>query len=771
MSKLPEVATVALDNLRQTAWFARLQMATTPLQSAALVIELVDASGLAVDALLCWSTDPAAAAAPTNVAGGPCNAAEQRLVCGALAAADGVAYAQGLVAARLQEAGQVVLVARLLEEVSVPALLEALGSRLSLALARLSCAVHGLAVPPAQRQLERAEHMQHALLAIADVTGSTLGLRHLLPGVHRVLATLMAAPSLLVVQCTDAADTVRLLYGSLPGDGHPGSEPAGQILQVLPGSPLWQVLDQGRTLTGQGQPLLPAAAATGSDTAAQPIWLAAPLRRGPRVEGALLVYDPMGGAWYRAEDRQLLEFAANHILLALEQPQARADPHSRSGSGIGPADDRSGQLLQEVLEQQRARKVQGAMLQLARLASTEIDDGKFYARAHVVIGSLLDARNFSIALQSADASRLEFRYCVSAGKRQLKIRVNGHGLSEYVLRRGEPALLQRLHIEALRAAGEISPETARHTTSWLGVPLCHGGDVVGVMAVSSRDAMPSYGAGDEALLASLAPQVAHAIFLRREMRGLREARNRLEHQLRVHQRELRQQQLRRTRVQQQLEHQLLHDQLTGLPNHWALRVHLGHVLERVRATPGCRCALLYLDVDRFKVVNGSLGHVQGDAVLKEVALRLVSSVTPPAMVARLSGDEFAILLDTVESPGAAVAVARRALDAVNRNLSVAGEEISPSVSIGVAMADGDSAMADDMQRQADLALNRAKHLGRHRVELFSPAWAPDVTGMLGMEARLRHALQHGQFEPYFQPLRRLADGKLVGQAPQWLEVR
>lgn len=761
MSKLPEVATVALDNLRQTAWFARLQVATTPQQSAALVIELVDASGLAVDALLCWSTDSSVVTAPTDVAGGACTPVEQRLVRSALAAADGRAQAQGLVAVRLQEADQVVLLARLLEEVSVPALLEALGSRLALALARLSRAIHGLAMPPAQRRLERAEHMQRALLAIADITGSALGLRHLLRGVHRVLATLMAAPNLLVVQCVGATDAVQLLYDSPPSDGHPGPEPAGRVLRVLPGSPLGQVLDQGRTLGGQGQPLLPATATTGSDATVQPIWLGVPLRRGAQVEGALLVHDPKGGAWYRAEDRQLLEFAANHVLSALEQ-QGHAGPERRTGAHDAPVDDRSGQLLQEVLEQQRAREVQGALLQLAHLASAEIDDDTFYARTHDLIGSLLDARSLSIALQSVDASRLEFRYCVSAGRRQLKTRINGQGLSEYVLRRGEPTLLQQPHIEALRAAGEIGPETARRTTSWLGAPLCHGGDVVGVVAVSSCDAMASYGARDEAVLASLAPQLASAIFLRREMRSLRETRARLEHQIGLHQRELHRQQLRRTRVQRQLEHQLLHDQLTGLPNRRALHVHLGHVLERVRATPGHRCALLYVGVDRFKVVNGSLGHVHGDAVLKEVALRLIASVKASAMVARLSGDQFAILLDVVDSPGAALAVARGALDAVNRTLFVAGKEIAPSVSIGVAVADGRGAVADDLQRQADLALNRAKHLGRHRVELFNAAWAPEITGMLGMEARLRHALQHGQFEPYFQPLRRLADGKLVG---------
>ncbi|MEO8746390.1 MAG: GGDEF domain-containing protein [Rhodanobacter sp.] len=762
MSKLPDIAAVALDNLKQTAWFARLLGAATPSQSAALIVGLVESSGVATDATLFWSGSTGEVLATT--ASRAVDPATLRLVRGALAAPDGAAHAHGMTAVRLAESERVVLLSRIPDGVSVHALLDSLGARLPLALTRLSCAVGERELPGSQRQLEQAEHLQCALLAIADLTGSMLGLEHMLHGVHRVLSTLMDAYRFFVVHRNGAGEQVRFLYDSMQHAQTPAADTTVQAMEELRGSPIWQVLTEGRTLAGRMQPAERATASTGSEAAATSgvAWLGAPMCSGGSVQGALLVHGLSAMPCYRPEDRQMLEFAAGHVLVALERRQSEADLDLRAGSKAGELGDSNRKLLQELLEQQHARKVQGALLQLAQLANADIGDNVFYVRAHAVIGSLLNAQNFSIALQSGDASRLEFQYCVNAGKRQLKTRVHGHGLSEYVLRRGEPALLQRPQIDALLDAGEIGEETGRQTSSWLGVPLCHDGEVVGVMAVSSRDAGVQYGASDEALLSILAPQIASAIFRRREVRALREGRAQLERQLGLHQRELRQQCARRTRVQQQLEHQLLHDQLTALPNHWALRMRLAQVLELVRGAPGRGCALLYMDVDRFKMINASLGHVHGDAVLKELARRLAGSVTAPAMVARLSGDEFAILLESVESPDVALEVAQNVLDAVNKTLRVAGEDLSPSVSIGVALADSSSAVADDLQRHADMALHRAKRLGRNRVELFDAAWAPEVTGMLGMEARLRHALQHSEFEPYFQPLRRLADGKLVG---------
>jgi predicted signal transduction protein with EAL and GGDEF domain len=149
-------------------------------------------------------------------------------------------------------------------------------------------------------------------------------------------------------------------------------------------------------------------------------------------------------------------------------------------------------------------------------------------------------------------------------------------------------------------------------------------------------------------------------------------------------------------------------------------------------------------------------------VLKEVSRRLLGCVREPDMVARLSGDEFAILLDRVDTADAATHVAARVLEAINAPLHVAGEDLSPSASIGIALGDCTYLAADDLLRDADVALYRAKRLGRNRYEVFDETLAREVVDVLGMEGALRHALAHDEFEPYFQPLRRLSDGALVG---------
>jgi diguanylate cyclase (GGDEF)-like protein len=172
--------------------------------------------------------------------------------------------------------------------------------------------------------------------------------------------------------------------------------------------------------------------------------------------------------------------------------------------------------------------------------------------------------------------------------------------------------------------------------------------------------------------------------------------------------------------------------------------------------------LLYLDVDRFKIINDSLGHLAGDEVLKEVARRLMQCVRDPDVVARLSGDEFAILLEDVEIPAAAIAVAQRVLETLGLPLLVAGRELEPSASIGIAVGDDSYTSADELLRDADVALYRAKELGRKRYEIFDETLAKNVVDVLTMEGEIRHALLHDEFEPHLQPVCRLGNGEVVG---------
>jgi diguanylate cyclase (GGDEF)-like protein len=167
-------------------------------------------------------------------------------------------------------------------------------------------------------------------------------------------------------------------------------------------------------------------------------------------------------------------------------------------------------------------------------------------------------------------------------------------------------------------------------------------------------------------------------------------------------------------------------------------------------------------VDRFKVINDSLGHLAGDAFLQAVANRLRACVVAPDVVARLAGDEFAILLDSVVEPAAAERMAQGVLQALHQPLSIGGRELEPSASVGIAISDSRHERADALLRDADIALYRAKQLGRGRYVMFDETLARNAVDELALEVELRHALLHGEFVPYYQPIYRLDSGAVVG---------
>ena len=761
MSTHNNIAASVLDEPGQTAWFAHLVEATTPRQVGALIVELVERSSPGVGAALFWQSGRSERFESTlgdipETWGPP-------LVQAALRAPDGTAHGGRATAVRLLQHERVVLLLQLPEGVVARVLLDALGTSLQLGVRRFYHATKLLDLHDSHKQLERSEHLQRALFAISDLAGSALDMPQMLKGIHRVISTLMYAENFFIVRCDIALGTLRFLYYADERDEQADETAAEEILDDLRGSATWHVLTKGQPLMGDYAQLV--AQTNGELVTIGPSsadWLGVPMLRDGEVHGALVVQTYGAGLTYSPEDRSLLEFVANHVLTALERKQNKDELEQRVLTRTSELAAANLGLQQEVVERQRAEQLQAVLFQLAQLATADIDENEFYQRVHAVVGTLLNAANFFIALLSTDHSQLDFPYYVDGGKRQMKTRLLGRGLSEYVLRSEQPLLVQLRQVDALAAAGEINVNTGLRASSWLGVPLRVNDAVIGLVAVQSYERGVSYDAADQELLAFAALQIANSIFRRRAALALHEANAQLEQRVEARTCELREQIVQREQIQQQLKHQILHDQLTGLPNRGRLRLRIDQLLELMQHEPERRCALLYLDVDRFKVVNDSLGHLAGDAVLKGVAQRLLSCVREPDMVARLSGDEFALLLDTTDSAGNAMQVAARVLEAVNMPLHIAGEDLLPAASIGVAVGDSSYQTADDLLRDADVALYRAKREGRNRVELFTAALARNVVDVLGMEADLRHALQHDEFEPYFQPLRRLVDGKLVG---------
>lgn len=230
----------------------------------------------------------------------------------------------------------------------------------------------------------------------------------------------------------------------------------------------------------------------------------------------------------------------------------------------------------------------------------------------------------------------------------------------------------------------------------------------------------------------------------------------------------------RKRAEQQLEYNLFHDPLTGLPNRRKFLDQLLGAFARVRRDAGRSYALLLVNVDHFKVFNETMGTKAGDHVLTEIARRLGAelrqqqastaravSASEECWLFRLGGDEFAVLLEAVGDPSDAMRVARRMQTSVAEPFQVEARELRASVSVGIALSTAAHTRPEDVLKDADVAMRRAKALGGSRCEVFDEAMHTRAVGRLKLESDLRGALTHRQFRIHYQPVVQLDSRQIV----------
>jgi len=213
----------------------------------------------------------------------------------------------------------------------------------------------------------------------------------------------------------------------------------------------------------------------------------------------------------------------------------------------------------------------------------------------------------------------------------------------------------------------------------------------------------------------------------------------------------------RRQAEEQLLHNARHDSLTDLPNRTEFMRHLQNAVEQAKADPEVRFAVLFLDLDRFKVINDSLGHVIGDKLLVGIAKRLKGCVRPKDIVARFGGDEFTILLNRITDPDDATTVANRLQRQLSAPFNFGNYEVFTSASIGIIVADEIDREPEDFLRDADTAMYRAKEAGKARCEVFDREMHAANMNLLQIETDLRRALNRGEFEVFYQPIWSLVD--------------
>ena len=232
----------------------------------------------------------------------------------------------------------------------------------------------------------------------------------------------------------------------------------------------------------------------------------------------------------------------------------------------------------------------------------------------------------------------------------------------------------------------------------------------------------------------------------------------------------------RKRAQEQLEHNSFHDALTGLPNRRLFLERLQHLFERAQRTPERQYAVLFVDLDGFKVFNDTMGPAVGDQVLIEIGRRLGECLrrddtvsrpqnelpTLDAVLSRVGGDEFTILLEEVRDPSDAMRAAKRILTAVAEPFLVERREVRTSASVGIALSQSAHEHAEDLLQDADVAMRRAKALGGSRCEVFDQAMHTRAVNRLKLEVELRDAIAHRQFRVFYQPIVQLDTRQITG---------
>ncbi|MGB3423342.1 MAG: EAL domain-containing protein [Castellaniella sp.] len=615
------------------------------------------------------------------------------------------------------------------------------------------------------QRLEHSERLQRALFAIADMAASGLDMQSLMEGLHRSIAQLMYAENFFIAQHDPERGTIRFLYFSDVMDGQIYRPDQEYTVDQVRDTITLRLIQAARPMRGPSDEIARALGLERGHGVGTPSvdFMAVPMCRDDQVLGILAVQSYQEGQSYTQSDEHVLAFVAGHVLNAVERKQGQEALERRVAERTRELACANTKLQEQVCESERAAHLQTTLYRIAALSHGEDGNEAFYRGIHQAVGELLDAESFCIALMSADGQWLDFPYYVDSSGAELLRRPMGRGMSEYAIRCAQTLLVDEGEVDALIAQGEVDAVTyGTPAVSWLGAPLMGARGVMGVVVVQSYRSDLHYTQQDAELLTFVSYQIANTLQRRQQAEALQTLNAELEERVQERTQELRRQIVVRERAQKQLKHQVMHDSLTGLPNRLYLRERLERALAAQKLDPEHSFALLYLDVDRFKLFNDGLGHGVGDEVLRIVSARMADCVRAPDIVGRLSGDEFAVLLENCPQPFSACLVAERIQARMAEAIEVGGRQLHVSVSIGIAMSRQVYQTVDQLLHDADTALYRAKAAGRRRFVMFDETLHASAMNVLDLEQQMRDALEQAQFAAYFQPIVRLADGSVTG---------
>ncbi|MDF5891191.1 EAL domain-containing protein [Pseudomonas syringae pv. syringae] len=607
--------------------------------------------------------------------------------------------------------------------------------------------------------LIRAQNTQRVLYEISLLASTTLDRGAFLQGIHEQLGTLIDAENFYVALYDRQSGKITYPYYIDRFDDEAMAHETFEFIDADRMSLTGYVLSSGQPLFLDAACIELAKAENRFYCVGRlpEFWMGAPLKNASDdVFGmvAMQVYDV--SRVYSAQDRALFAVVSRHVAMALDRQLHRTDLEQVVALRTQQLSAANDALRQEVRDRERAEHLQNALFQIAELSSQPGDMNELFRSLHMIVGELLVALNFYIALYDSTTGEVTFPYYIDKFKpTPPRSRRGQRGFTEYVIGQRRPCLIDYDDARRLERLGEIELQRdSGRSYSWLGIPLFEGGQVRGVLVVQSYSRDVSYTLRDQELLTFVSRHIDTALSRRSAAEAIHTANVLLEARVRDRTREL-------DKANARLQHENSHDSLTGLPN----RSHLQHRLRQAWqdfCRNGQQVIVMFIDLDRFKMINDSLGHHCGDILLVQAAERLRSCMRERDLLARLGGDEFAVLsIDTPLQTG--TEIAQRILTAFEQPFVIDDHTVFSSCSIGVVGADSRFHQEPaDLLRDADTAMYRVKNGGRDSFAVFNQALRREVSDQVEQEGALRTALKRtDQLIPYFQPVICVNSGTLL----------
>ncbi|NVK56434.1 MAG: EAL domain-containing protein [Alteromonadaceae bacterium] len=615
---------------------------------------------------------------------------------------------------------------------------------------------------------KRAERVQKALFNISELASSVSNLSLLYPAIHEIIADFMSAENFYVAFHSPDTSMVDMAYFV--------DEYDEQVIKQIPADQLKKGLTGHILATGDHVFYSnnsedetyknPKIEFIGS----QPHGLlGVPLKRGSQVIGAMVVQTYDEKVSYSHEDLEVLLFVSQHIVTTVDRVKNRELTERTIRERTRQLRQINDDLQEEILERQKVEALQQALFEISELSATASRNMKsFYSSLHEIIARLISAPNCYIATLDDSGQFLNFPYFSDRVDEIPETRPLGFGLTEFVIRRGQAELIDPSRILALTEAGEIDVSVAQNilkqANSWLGSPLIIDGEVYGVIAVQTYGKSAKYTPRDLELMRFVSHHIAVALERKFRAEAIHKYNEQLEERVAERTDELnrandvlRQQIEERKDIERKLIHDAHHDALTDLPNRSMFASRLELAVANKQRHPENMFAVLFIDLDRFKIINDTLGHHAGDEFLIEVSKRITDCIRGHDLLARHGGDEFVLLLDNFELISDVEEISARIIDSISKPFFLDDKEMYSGASIGIAHVDSYYRSADEVVRDADAAMYQAKSLGRGRYVIFDKSMRERLLEELELENEFRRSLREQEFECYMQPVFHLAD--------------